>query len=61
MSADRLRYRRGKSTNIVKVLEVSRVKAPIQLVGDNTLHHNVDAEGIEALADELLSHISLTV
>lgn len=44
---------------IIKILEVRCVESAVQFVGNNALHHNVDAEGVEPFADELLERISL--
>ena len=39
---------------VVKIFKVCSVEFTIQLVWHNSLHHDVDAERVEALCNELL-------
>jgi hypothetical protein len=39
---------------IVKILEIRSVESAVEFVWNNSLHHDVDTEGIETFADELL-------
>jgi hypothetical protein len=49
------RKRHEDISYFVEILKVSLVQAASQLVRDDTFHHDVNAEGVESFADELLA------
>lgn len=41
---------------VVEVFEVRGIETTIEFIRHDTLHHNIDTEGVEAFADELLQN-----
>jgi hypothetical protein len=39
---------------VVKILEVRCIKSAVKFVRDDTFHHDIDSECVEAFANELL-------
>jgi hypothetical protein len=51
----------GSATHVVEILHVRRLEAVSQLVGYYALHHDVDAERVEACIEERLSSRSVAI